>query len=170
MDSLIRQIRSRIADERPNDHPGEWLAVQQPVTASALADAQAQLGFDLPDLLRRLYLEVGNGGFGPVFGLIPLSAIGGLPPRAEFDLVGDYLRLVRRYARNPAGGWPVGLVPTFYCGCTVFEFVDCRDPVGPVTWFDEGSEKLAELMSEARPRLPSLKDRLEAWLAGKSVW
>src|SRR4051812_41777340 len=123
MDSLLERIRARIAAGLPNDHPGEWLAVQQPVGPEAAAAAEARLGFPLPDLLRRLYTEVGNGGFGPWFGLLPLSAdsLGQHPPaEAEFDLVGDYLRLVRLRAGDPQG-WPAGLVPAFYCGCTVFE-------------------------------------------------
>jgi hypothetical protein len=94
----------------------------------------------------------------------------GLPPgEAEFELAGDYARLVRRYARDPrGGGWPAGLVPAFYCGCTVFEFVDCRSPDGPVVWFDEGTEALSELLT--REPVPSLAARLEAWLAGERPW
>ena len=100
---------------------------------------------------------------------LTIASLGDAPPaEAEFELVGDYVRLVRRYANNPEGGWPTGLVPTFYCGCTVFEFVDCRNPDESVVWFDEGSEK----MSELRERKPvrSLEARLEAWLAGEQPW
>jgi hypothetical protein len=167
--SLVERIRMRITQGRPNDHPGEWLPVLSPVDSATLEEAEAHLGFRLPDLLRRLYTEVGNGGFGPVFGLIPLSAssLGSDPPRqAEFDLVTDYFRLVRRYREDAAGGWPAGLVPVFYFGCTVFEFVDCRDPAGPVVGFDPGTEELA-MVKGGRVVTPSLESRLESWLAGE---
>ena len=166
MDALIERIRARIVEGRPNDQPGEWLPVQPPVLPEALVAAEAQLGFRLPESLRRLYAEVGNGGFGPVFGLLPLTiaSLGEAPAEAESELAGDHARLVRRYA----GEWPAGLVPAFYCGCTVFEFVDCRDPAGPVVWFDEGSEELSELLN--REAIPSLARRLEAWLASEQVW
>jgi hypothetical protein len=118
-----------------------------------------------------MYTEVGNGGFGPGFGLLPLSSasLGGDPPaEAEFELAGECARLVGRYTGDSGGGWPAALVPVFYWGCTVFEFVDCRDPASPVVWFDEGSEELSELRH--REPTPSLARRLEAWLAGEQVW
>jgi hypothetical protein len=125
------------------------MPVQPPTTVAELSKVEKRLGFPLPALLRRLYTEVANGGVGLVFGLIPLTimSLGNrTPAEAEFELAGDYVRLVKRYASKPQeGGWPPGLVPVFYCGCTVFEFVDCRSPEGPMVWFDEGSEKLADL-------------------------
>jgi len=170
--SLIKRILARVAGNRPNDEPGMWLAVQPPVGTADLKAAEKQLGFPLPDLLRQLYLEVGNGGFGPVFGLVPLSrqSLGDDPPvEAEVDLVTDYLRIQQCYADAPQH-WPRGLVPTFYCGATVLEFVDCN--TGRMTWFDEGTEGLADLLNDpARwpPRL-TLEDRLKAWLSGRRVW
>jgi hypothetical protein len=172
VESLLERMRARIAAGRPCDHPGEWLPVQPPTTLAKVGAVEDRLGFALPELLRRLYTEVGNGGFGPVFGLLPLTIMSlgdAAPAEAEFELAGDYARLVRRYASDPRGGGrPAGLVPAFYCGCTVFEFVDCRSPDGPVVWFDEGTEELAELLQ--RQAVPSLARRLEAWLAGEQVW
>jgi hypothetical protein len=171
MKTLIDRIRARIAEGRPCDHPGEWLPMQLPVKPGDLAAVEMRLGFPLPDLLRRLYMEIGNGGFGPVFGLIPLtSASLGASPQAEaeLDLAGEDANLVNRYRQQ--GGWPGGLVPTFYCGCTVFELVDCRDPAGPVVWFDAGSDEISVLNSGERIPVPSLARRLEAWLDGEQVW
>jgi hypothetical protein len=172
VDSLLNRIRDRIAEDRPCDHPGEWLPPQPPTTLAEVSAVEARLEFPLPELLRRLYTEVGNGGFGPVFGLLPLTIMslgGDAPAEAEFELAGNYARLLRRYAGDSQGtSWPAGLVPAFYCGCTVFEFVDCRNPGGPVVWFDEGAEELLELSQ--RQRVPSLAHRLEAWLAGERVW
>jgi hypothetical protein len=172
VDTLLDRIRARIVEGKPCDHSGMWLPVQPPTTPAEVAAVEGRLGFQLPELLRRLYTQIGNGGFGPVFGLIPLSLVslgGHAPAEAEFELVGDYARLVRRYASKPcSGGWPVGLAPVFYCGCTVFEFVDCRSPDGPVVWFDEGGEELSELLT--REPVPSLAARLELWLADEQPW
>jgi hypothetical protein len=171
VDALLKRIRARVAEGQPCDHSGQWLPAQPPIAPTEVAEAEAMLGFRLPELLRLLYTEIGNGGFGPEFGLIPLStaSLGGDPPaQAEFELVGEYARLVSRFTGGSRGLWPTGLVPAFYCGCTVFEFVDCKDPAGPVVWFDEGTEELAELLN--RKAVPSLACRLEAWLEGKQVW
>jgi hypothetical protein len=168
VESLIEQIRARIADGRPCDLPGEWLPAQPPVDPGSIAGAEAALGFPLPDLLRRLYAEIGNGGYGPGFGLLPLSAasLGPNPPaEAEFDLVGQYEWL--RQADPDRVGWTrwrPGLVPTFYYGCTVFEFVDALDPNGPVVLLDLGAE-----LDELR-QCPPLADRLEVWLSGRELW
>lgn len=43
-----------------------------PATADDVADAEHQLGYPLPDLLRRLYTEVADGGFGPGGGIASL--------------------------------------------------------------------------------------------------
>jgi len=41
-----------------------------PATPEAVAAAEEVIGFPLPPLLRRLYVEVANGGFGPNEGTI----------------------------------------------------------------------------------------------------
>lgn len=165
MSALLVAIRERIAEGQPCDHPDEWLAPQPLATQLELGRAESQLGFRLPELLRRLYTEVGNGGFGPVFGLLPLFPIAG----ADLDLVGDYRRLARRFPAE-AERWPAHLIPAFYCGCTVFEFVDCRDSAGAMLWWDEGTEDLSALAERQRERMPSLERRLEMWLSGESPW
>ncbi len=47
-------------------------AALRPLTQFDVSDAESALGFALPPLLVRLYTEVGNGGFGPGDGLLPL--------------------------------------------------------------------------------------------------
>jgi hypothetical protein len=168
VDALIERIRARIAEGRPCDLPGEWLPLQPAAEPEAVTDAEARLGFPLPELLRRLYTEVGNGGYGPAFGLLPVSAasLGPDPPaEAEFDLVGQYAWLSRAEPdRVGWTGWRPGLVPVFYLGCTVFEFVDCLAPGGPVVILDLGAEM------EPQPPVPSLAARLEMWLSGEEPW
>jgi hypothetical protein len=41
-----------------------------PAPPEAVAEAEAVVGHSLPSLLHRLYLEVGNGGFGAAYGLL----------------------------------------------------------------------------------------------------
>ncbi|WP_344505901.1 hypothetical protein [Dactylosporangium maewongense] len=44
----------------------------RPASPAVVAEAEELAGRPLPSLLRRLYLEVGNGGFGPGYGLLGL--------------------------------------------------------------------------------------------------
>src|SRR5688572_7984728 len=50
----------------------EPLPPLRPAPRSAVEEAEALAGAPLPPLLRRLYLEVGNGGFGPGYALLGL--------------------------------------------------------------------------------------------------
>jgi len=47
----------------------ERLPPLRPASPEAVDEAEEAFGFPLPGLLRRLYAEVGNGGFGPGYGI-----------------------------------------------------------------------------------------------------
>jgi hypothetical protein len=89
-----------------------------PASVGAIEAAEYLIGHRLPTLLRRLYTEVGNGGFGPGYGIIDL-------PERDRD----------RHPRNelPRRLWnaacPAGVVlfPLCTWGCGIYSFVDCAD-------------------------------------------
>ena len=85
MEQLIRQLLQRSADPR-RAADSVLNPVPPPVSVGELRRVEQLLGFDLPDPLKSLYLHVGNGGFGPGYGLfnVPLVEPGGA------DLVGMY--------------------------------------------------------------------------------
>jgi hypothetical protein len=60
---LLPSLRERA--ER--DLPG-YGAMCPPISEADLRDSEDSLGFRLPGFVRRLYTEVGNGGFGPGYG------------------------------------------------------------------------------------------------------
>ena len=91
--------------------PADAPPLAPPMTEAVLDDVQSQLGVPLPDFLRRVYLEVADGGFGPGSGL--LSA-------------GELLKTYRHLKSSPpdeteADDWPDGLLPlvqadeAYYC-------------------------------------------------------
>ena len=99
--------------------------LDSPVEPEAIAAAEAVLGFKLPELLRQLYLRVGNGGFGPNHGIIGLED--GYPE----DLSGACLPELYQYYRELAdekldfAPWPEKLLPLFVVGCGLVDSVDC---------------------------------------------
>ncbi|MBW8485078.1 SMI1/KNR4 family protein [Actinomadura parmotrematis] len=115
-DELVRRVAERAGEEAG--------AALVPATAGQVAEAEAALGFPLPPLLARLYREVGDGGFGPEYRLLPL--IDGAGPTA----VGTY-----REKRAP-GRWPAGVLPILTWGCAMYAAVDCTDPAAPVLLFE----------------------------------
>lgn len=131
-----------------------------PATPEAVAAAESRLGFLLPPFLRRVYLEVADGGFGPGGGLLGLS---GAIAAFERMRTGDEL---------PRGrSWPDALLPVverdpgFYC-------VDCSTPEGRVVDWDP--EELAEFSSEKAFAASFAEDArsvevwLETWVGGKT--
>ncbi|WP_051450461.1 SMI1/KNR4 family protein [Actinospica robiniae] len=104
--------------------------LQPSATQDALAEAERIIGLPIPTLLRRLYLEVGNGGFGP-----DLMGVRGGFPSANFDDIAD----LYQDGPDPDGVIPDGLVLVYDWGCSIWSMVDFRDPVGPVWRAESGA-------------------------------
>ncbi|MBW3541330.1 MAG: SMI1/KNR4 family protein [Planctomycetes bacterium] len=91
-----------------------------PTSGQLIESLEDALGFSLPPLLRACFLEIGNGGFGPGYGVI------GLPGghKSDYgDLVGTYKQL--RGDQESAGyEWPNAVLPFCEWGCNIFSCVD----------------------------------------------
>ena len=141
------------------DRIGEAMSTPVPTTrplpldAAALARAEAELGFALPPMLRRVYLEVGNGGFGPGGGLLSVA-----------DAVAAYARL-RTGVELPRGRtWPDGLVPVIQAD-PGYDCVDTSTEAGRVvTWDPDG---LGEHSGEKawNRSFSEVASSIEAWLS-----
>jgi hypothetical protein len=119
-DDLIRALRDRLP---ANEVDGG------PVSAEDIASAEAQLGFQLPPLLRRIY-ETIDGGIGPGYGLYPLVD-------GTDTLVARYLEFVNStYVPEPGEPayepWPKRLLPIVDWGCAMWSCLDCRTDNGPI--------------------------------------
>src|SRR6266496_3176847 len=90
-----------------------------PVSADLLEESERRIGFLLPPFLRTLYLDVGNGGFGPGYGLWGLQGGYPAPGIPESDTVESYLQTEKRV--RPVRRWIV------ICdwGCCNYSAIDC---------------------------------------------
>ena len=133
----------------------EPLPALEPAAPEAVAGAEEKIGYPLPALLRRLYLEVGNGGFGPRDGIPGVG--GGADVGWDWpDLVTFHLE-ARADELWKARPW---LVPVLDWGCTVMSLIDCRDPEGRMWAWEEG--ELIWL-----PQRQTLTGWLGLWLQGQ---
>jgi hypothetical protein len=92
------------------------------------------IGHRVPPLLRRLYREVADGGFGP--------------GRGRFGVLGVHTPGIDEESITFAydqGLWdleevhiPYGLVKFYDWGCAMWSLVDFRDPSGPIWGADNG--------------------------------
>jgi hypothetical protein len=107
----------------------ERLPPLTPAPSEAVDEAERVVGFSFPRLLRRLYLEVANGGFGPGYGILGLR--GGHRDGDGYTLLDAH----RLWHERSGGGSPLprGLLPICDWGCGICSFVDCTTDEG-VMW------------------------------------
>lgn len=106
-----------------------------PASSDFIDAAERRLGFSLPPLLRRCYLEVGNGGFGPGYGIIGVE--GGCA--SDFGNLVETYELFAEYRESEGNcEWQRGLLPFCEWGCNMYSCVDCIDPQYAVYLSEEG--------------------------------
>jgi hypothetical protein len=138
---LVQRIKERVKDPKlvtsmSQTNPS---TIYPRASLDDVTEAEERLGFRLPALLTRLYLEVGNGGFGPGNGLY------GVEDGLTDDMCGLPLPdLYLAYIDDPAEGWPERLVPVCDWGCNSFSAIDCSKPEGEMVFFADGRERIDE--------------------------
>lgn len=125
-ESFVSQIRDFIASQ-----PLRF----SPASRSEIEGAERRLGFSIPPLLRSIYLEIGNGGFGP--------GLGGRIIGVDRGYASDFGTLVETYEQlkgdqeSEGNQWKDGLLPFCTWGCNIFSCVDCTAPDYPVYQFED---------------------------------
>lgn len=101
-----------------------------PATDDDIAGTEKQLGFPIPDILKSLYMRVGNGGFGPGRGGRIIGVSGGFEG-SDGSLAEEYDG-IKRGAEYLGLTWPEGLLPFCDWGCTICSCVHCIQEPGTV--------------------------------------
>ena len=140
-----------------------------PLSDREIAAAESRLGFRLPRLLRAIYGEISNGGFGESYGFLGL--VGG--PLNEDGL--DSVSLYESYRQADPGDvfwhWPEGLLPVCDLGCAMYHCVQCLHEGSPVVWFEPNPHADGSPWDDSFiPFAPSLREYLSAWLDGVDPW
>ncbi|KAB2376922.1 SMI1/KNR4 family protein [Actinomadura montaniterrae] len=142
------ELLNRVTERARHQSDGELSCATQ----EQIREAEAMLGFPLPPLLARLYQEVGNGGFGPDYQLLPLIGSEGR------TVVGAY-----REEQKP-GRWPTGILPVLDWGCGMYAAIDCTSSEAPVLLFEPNAvddDWSTAWFLDAE----SLSDWLQTWLS-----
>jgi len=134
------------------------VALRPPAEPALVERVEADLGFSLPAGLRRLYLEVADGGYGPGTGLLPIELV-----------AKRYRSVTAEVPRNQV--WPERLLP-LVDDEPVMDSLDASVPDGAVITWDP--EDLRERSSDGdwqrsfSEAAPSLADWLETWLSSRT--
>jgi hypothetical protein len=174
--SLIKALKERIQDiNRATDLPDMVEPIiYPPLTEIELEEAESEIGFRLPELLRRIYLEVGNGGFGPSYGLLIVktkaNSANFKDDHCSFTLVDTYKSMScdnKNKAISDEGYWPDKLLPIIFCGCEIFICVDCTTSEGTIVDFaTSGRDEDTPLGACFGLWNLSIYEFFEAWLRG----
>lgn len=156
---IIAGIRSKLTEPAPRR-----------ASERALASTEKALGFPLPTLLRTLYREIGNGGFGPDYGLIGVTGGHRSDHGRTLAELYDFQRASDPSA--PGWSWPERVLPICDHGCAILWCLDLRDASEPVVLFDPsevtpaGDRTVETSMIRTHP---SLEAWLSAWLKGDDL-
>jgi hypothetical protein len=147
-EEIIARIRQQNSDLPP------------PAPPEAVAELEGVVGHPMSVLLKRIYLEVADGGFGRWGEALSLTV-----PYEFSDsrtLVKEYLEWIEA---GPERGYvhPPSVVPLLTWGCAIWSLVDYSTPEGRMWGWDPNGRSLQHALF---PEDRTLTERLTGWLDG----
>jgi hypothetical protein len=120
---LAQRTQERDADrERATDDGTQSRKPRPPVAAIALEAAERAIGPKPPELLRAIYLKVGNGGFGPGYGILGVK--GAAKPDGYTLETWDH-KMRKLEKENSVRRWPQQFLPSANMGCGMWSRLEC---------------------------------------------
>lgn len=123
-------------------------APSPPVPVASMAEAERLVGYPPPRLLRRLYTEIGDGGYGPGYGLFSLS---------------ESVRTRQDLQRPPKA--PDALVPICDWGCGIMSLIDWSGEGNQLWGLDPNLTDDIELALQ--PQEMTIEGWLRSWIDGE---
>jgi SMI1/KNR4 family protein SUKH-1 len=164
---LLDQIRSLRLDATRRTSMakfGNAPELYPPVSVQTLTESERRLKFRFPELLRTLYLEIGNGGFGPGYGLwgLPGGHPTSLPMAAnESNIVDSYLEALEICEEEGLGRMGQLLMICDW-GCCNGSGIDCSIPTGEMVFFRDDGTEIREGLT--------FHQWMEDWARGVDLW
>ncbi|MER7334662.1 MULTISPECIES: hypothetical protein [unclassified Micromonospora] len=146
-DGIIQRIREQTpAGELPPPAPPE-----------AVAELEDAVGHSMPALLKRIYLDVADGGFGRGGEALSLT-----DTTYSFSDSGRLLEEYLSWCERP--NHPASVVPLLAWGCAIWSLVDFGTPEGRMWGWDPNVRCLEHALF---PEDLTLAERLSGWLEGR---
>lgn len=164
-DEIMRAVRKRLATPEKRTDEEVAKSLNSRATVKEIEVAEQILDLKFVPLLKRLFVEVANGGFGPGYGLLGV-AINDVSENSQ-SLVNLYEGQSSAEWKARFPHWPIQMVRIAYMGCDVYAVADFSSPECDVFHFDgalEGVELEAEADLYFRNCLIPYKMTLGEWL------
>lgn len=171
-DELVERLKAKITGSLSST---SHAPLPPPVTREELDEAERSLGFALPPLVRRIYGDVSDGGFGPGYGLLRLTAE---ENSLTHSVVRWYLAMrsmtpddidlhwADESEEDRPRLWPEKLLTMCDNGCNIYSCIDCSQLECPVYREDSNISFCHVLALES----PSLYQWLTDWLDDKQTF
>jgi hypothetical protein len=169
MDKALRLIRKHLKPGPAGQ--GLMIGNRQLHTAAPtdLDNDETRLGFRLPPLLKQIYLDIGNGGFGPGYGLIGMT--GGEPDDTGKTAPEIYLQFQSVHIEEPEFCWPQSLLPICHWGCAILSCVSCDEQDYPMYIFDPNAHCDINSWNDTFfEEAPTFGAWIAAWARGVDLW
>jgi hypothetical protein len=145
---LIEQLKAHLIRQ---GHPLPF----PPATEDSVKKTEQEIGFSLPPLLRTIYLQIGNGGFGPSNGIIGVE--GGYSSDLG-DLASTYFQLGNGQAQL-GNAWDERMLLFCSWGCNIYTCVKC-DANFQISIFED---------ARLWPKTYNLEHFFQLWLEGADI-
>jgi hypothetical protein len=157
LQNLLDRIRQAVLKDQTNaEKPLPAVA-----SAAALLATEELMGFSLPTLLRCMYSEIANGGFGPGYGLIGVS--GGATDDLGQNIIDIYLGKNSPNFQKWFPNWPPQAISICHWGCAMYSVVDCSTTEYQVFHFEPNNLGIADCLM---PHDRTFDEYMMAWVDG----
>src|SRR5262249_3421952 len=169
LDDIVSLVRKRLTWKITDQDKISRPKTLKPALNSRLGGDEESLGFRLPPVPKRIYTEIGNGGFGPGYGLIGMSS--GAPDSTGKTAPEIYRILRSNDPQDPLWSWPDCLLPICEWGCAIMSCVDCAVPDFPVRIFDPNIHCDNKSWDDSFfEQAESFEAWIKAWADGNGLW
>lgn len=131
-----------------------------PVSPERFAELERELGCALPEVFQQVYTQVGDGNFGPGYGLLPLK---------DHRYTSTSENVVVLHEQMTEQDWPEHLLLFCYWGCDIYSVLNVN--TGQVGILDlDACEEGTPPEEVVLWQTESLQEWLENWLEGKDLF
>ena len=162
---IITRVQERARSETTRtDQTDVYLpSIGKPLSEKEVEALEITLSFRLPVILRRIYTEIGDGGFGPGYGFLPM-----IEPRSKHD--DSILKLYSVFRggdpEQPTWHWPKSVLPIVDFGCAIRACINCE--TGQVIVDDPNLD--TEAIQTFLEQRCGLDEWLARWCDGENLW